>query len=375
MFDKNKIDINELNQIIILLKKVLKVVYVMTLFVGIFLFIKIGKELSIFKGLFTILKIVTPLFVGMVIAWLFNPVVTFMQKHKINRVVATCIVYVVLIATILLLLIALIPSLYSQIIDFTHALPSIYASVKGWLDSIFIKLDKISGIDGIKIESQMLEKIAKYGQNTASALPGNLIKFLTSLVSGLGSILVSLIIGFFLLIGFENTDALIEFLPKKLQKNTREVFNEIDQACRSFVVGSVFDCTFIFMISSVGLWFVGLKAPLLFGLFCGITNIIPYLGPYIGGLPAVIVGFSQGMTTGILTLVVIAVIQLLEGNLLQPLILSKTTKLHPITIMLGLLIFAYFFGVIGMAISTPVIAACKAIILYFDKKYDILKFN
>ena len=129
------------------------------------------------------------------------------------------------------------------------------------------------------------------------------------------------------------------------------------------------------MISSIGLWFVGLKAPLLFGLFCGITNIIPYLGPYLGGIPAVIVGFTQSTTIGILTLVVIAVIQLLEGNLLQPLILSKTTKLHPITIILGLLIFGYFFNIVGMIISTPIIAALKAVVLYFDKKYDILKFN
>ena len=129
------------------------------------------------------------------------------------------------------------------------------------------------------------------------------------------------------------------------------------------------------MISSIGLWFVGLKAPLLFGLFCGITNIIPYLGPYLGGIPAVIVGFTQSTTIGILTLVVIAVIQLLEGNLLQPLILSKTTKLHPITIILGLLIFGYFFNIVGMIISTPIIAALEAVVLYFDKKYDILKFN
>ena len=87
--------------------------------------------------------------------------------------------------------------------------------------------------------------------------------------------------------------------------------------------------TLIFVVSSLGLWIVGLKAPLLFGLFCGLTNVIPYAGPYIGGAPAVIVGFSQSPTIGILTLVVIAVIQFLEGNFLQPVIMAKSTKLHP----------------------------------------------
>ena len=64
-----------------------------------------------------------------------------------------------------------------------------------------------------------------------------------------------------------------------------------------------------------------------------------------------------------------------QEYLLQPIILSKTTKLHPITIMLGLLVFGHFFGIIGMVISTPLLAAFKAIILFFDKKYDILDIN
>ena len=76
---------------------------------------------------------------------------------------------------------------------------------------------------------------------------------------------------FTFIIGFENKQAIIEFLPSKMQKNTRELLTEIDQACRSFVTGSILDCTFIFMISSIGLWFVGLKAPLLFGLFSCFT--------------------------------------------------------------------------------------------------------
>ena len=95
--------------------------------------------------------------------------------------------------------------------------------------------------------------------------------------------------------------------------------------------------------------------------------MIPYAGPYIGGAPAVIVGFTQGPVTGILTLLTIVVVQFLEGNLLQPVIMSKTTKLHPVTIMLGLLIFGHFFGIIGMVLSTPIIAACKTVALYFNE--------
>ena len=141
------------------------------------------------------------------------------------------------------------------------------------------------------------------------------------------------------------------------------------------ISGALIDSTLVFIISALCLWMVGLKAPLLFGLFCGITNVIPYAGPYIGGAPAVIVGFSQGMTTGLLTLLVIAIIQFIEGNFFQPVIMSKTTKLHPVTIMLGLLVFGYFWGIIGMVISTPIIAALKALFIYFENKYNFLNFD
>ena len=131
----------------------------------------------------------------------------------------------------------------------------------------------------------------------------------------------------------------------------------------------------VFVISSICFAIAGLKAPLLFGLFCGITNVIPYAGPYIGGAPAVIVALSQSPKIGIVVLISIIVIQTLEGNLIQPLIMSKSARLHPVTVIIGLLVFGHFFGIIGMAISTPVIGACKALFLFFDEKYNILNYE
>ena len=144
---------------------------------------------------------------------------------------------------------------------------------------------------------------------------------------------------------------------------------------RRFVRGSLLSALIIFLISSLGFACVGLKAPLLFGFICGLTNMIPYVGPYLGGAPAVLVGFTEGPIVGILILAIIVVVQLLEGNLLQPIIMSKSTKLHPVTIMLGLLVFGHFFGIIGMLLSTPIIAVSKTLFNYFDEKYDLLNNN
>ena len=154
MFDRKKdIDIKELNQILVITKKVLHVVYVMSLFIGLYLFIKIGKELNLFEGIFTILKIVTPLFVGLIIAWLFDPIADYMQKYHIKRGFAACIIYLVILLIIFILFICVIPSLYGQINDFVQTVPSIYESFKNWFDDIFIRLDKINGINAIEIEN------------------------------------------------------------------------------------------------------------------------------------------------------------------------------------------------------------------------------
>ena len=129
----------------------------------------------------------------------------------------------------------------------------------------------------------------------------------------------------------------------------------------------------VFISQSIGLTLAGLKAPLVFALFCAITDVIPYFGPWIGGIPAVIVGFTISPTVGICTIISILVVQALENYFYQPLIMGHTMKLHPITIMIGLLIFGHFFGIIGMIIATPVIACLKILFEFIYERKAILK--
>ena len=84
-------------------------------------------------------------------------------------------------------------------------------------------------------------------------------------------------------------------------------------------------------------------------------------------------GFSQGTITGIAVLIVCIVVQLVENYVLQPVVMSKTTHLHPVTIMIGLLIFAHYFGIVGMIIATPCIALLKVIFKFIVKKYNLFK--
>ena len=170
------------------------------------------------------------------------------------------------------------------------------------------------------------------------------------------------------------TDYLLKFFPKKYQNDTKKLIEEIGIEVRKCVNGTLLVAFMVFIGDSIGFALIGLKAPVLFGLLCGITDLIPYVGPYIGGIAAVIVGFSQSTLIGILTIIVVVIIQLIENYELQPVVMSKTMKLHPVTIMIGLLIFGHFFGIVGMVLATPTIALCKVIVRFFARKYKIFNF-
>ena len=368
-----QIDIVKVNDVLNLSKKILNIVYFLVIILAIYIGLIVFKELKLKTTLLIILKTISPLFIGIFIAWLFDPFVKLLNKKGIRRGLGTTITYLLLIGIIVLVMSSIIPLLYDQINDFFKVIPTVFDFIKNWIEGLFDNLNKIDYINGEAIKIQLFNTIEKTGAELTEALPSLIINALRTIFSFAGSLVIGLIIGFYLLLNFDSAnDLIITLLPKKMRNDARDLINEVNTSLRKFIQGLLLDALLIFVIMAIGFSIVGLKAPLLFALFCGITNVIPYAGPYIGGIPAVIVGFSQSPIIGIIVLIIIVVVQFLEGNLLQPLIMSKTTKLHPVTIMLGLLVFGYFFGIIGMVISTPIIAALKSIFMFFNDKYEFL---
>lgn len=371
--NKTQIDTRKVNEVVSLSRQVLKILKYLLIIVLAYLAILLLKETGILSFFLTILKILMPLFIGFIIAWLFNPLIKWMEKRHIKRTFGTIIIYAGLCLILYAIIASFIPLLSEQISEFAKIIPEVFDTVKSWATSLLDTLNNIQNIDVESIKTEVIDKANEVGMSLSKALPNALFSFVSGTFSVIGIIGIGLIIGFFFLISFDNTSNLFEFIPKKYRKSVMELVDEVNGSLRKYVQGAIIDCTVVFILCSIGLWIVGLKAPLLFGLFCGLTNIIPYAGPYIGGAPAVIVGLTQDPLTGILTLAVIMVVQFLEGNILQPFIMAKTTKLHPVTIMLGLLVFGHFFGMLGMLLSTPVLAACKTIFMFFDQKYGIIE--
>lgn len=372
--DKTKqIDVKKVNEVVGLSKKVLTVLNILLIIVVAYLVTLLLKETGILSFVLTILKVLLPLFIGFIIAWLFNPVVKWLETKRIKRTLGTILVYVVICVILYAIIAAFIPVLSSQISEFAKVIPDVFESLKNWATGLLNTLNNIENVDINSIKEEFLEKANETALSVSKAIPNALFSFISGTFSILGIIGIGLVIGFFFLVSFDSTSNLYGFIPKKYRGTVVELMDEVNGSLRKYVQGAMIDCTVVFLLCSFGFWIVGLQAPLLFGLFCGLTNIIPYAGPYIGGAPAVLVGLTQDPLIGVLVLGVIIVVQFLEGNILQPFIMSKTTKLHPVTIMLGLLVFGHFFGILGMLLSTPIIAAVKTIFMFFDKKYGIIE--
>ena len=164
-------------------------------------------------------------------------------------------------------------------------------------------------------------------------------------------------------------------LPNKWKDGYKDLCGRINESLRSYIQGLFLVMFLVFITQSIGLTIAGVKAPLVFALFCAITDVIPYVGPYIGAVPAVIVGFTMSPIVGICCVISIVVVQLLENNFYQPLIMGHTMKLHPVTIMIGLLVFEHFFGIVGMIVATPAIACLKVIFTFINEKANLIRVN
>ena len=375
MNNKNEVNYKKLNEVISLSSKLLKIFYVVIIVITIYSATLILKEWSVFSIIGKILRVLAPLFIGMVFAWLMRPLVNYLEKKKVRRWITIVAIYVVILSILYLLLSTIIPVLYEQVSELAKMLPSIFKDLKVTIDNLISKINGTIGLDFSSAKDNLFVKVEEWATTTFQELPNTLISLGSSIISGVGTFLVGLIIGAFLLFKPKREVSLIKLLPKKFQVDVELLLSEINSIFRSFVNGTLSLATLVFALCAVGFSIADLKGAILFAFFCGVTNIIPYIGPYIGAAPALIVAFTQGTGIGIAVLIVILIVQGLEGNLLQPIVMSRTMKLSPVTVIISLLIFGYFWSVMGMILSTPIVATAKSLFIFINNKFNLIKYN
>lgn len=371
MKDKKQKELNreELNDVISLSKKILNVLYIVLITGLVLSGVLLAVYLGIPRFLIGIIKVISPLFIGFIIAWLFNPLVKYLNSKGLSRILSAMLVYLGFLICIIIFIRVFIPVLYSQINDLIAIIPTVLKKGHDIINEIIMSFNT-EAIDLTSVKDNMLLNLENMIVNYTTELPNLLLNVFINLFSGIGNVVLGLVVGLYMLFDFDSISKFfLNIIPKKNHYEIETLLNTIGSEVRKSVNGTLLVATMVFVTDTIGFTIVGLEAPLLFGLFCGLTDLIPYVGPYIGGAAAVLMGFSQGPVVGFSALIICIVVQIVESYILQPVVMSKAVHLHPVTIIIGLLVFGHFFGIIGMVLATPCLAFLKVVLNFVKNKY------
>ena len=191
---KNKINNQEVNEVISLSKKILKLVYIIMIIGIIFLATLLVKEWGILTFIVTLLKVATPFFIGFAIAWIFNPLVIKLENCGLKRGFASAIVYLIFILLLFIFFYFLIPTIYTQLNDLIVSIPNIITQLEKFLS------DTISSIDTLdlqSVENNLFNSIESIVTSITTNLPSFILNSVGAIFSGLGTIAISLVIGIY----------------------------------------------------------------------------------------------------------------------------------------------------------------------------------
>lgn len=350
MNKNNVIDINSLNKLINVCNKIVKKIYILVLFLSLYIAILILKRLEIIYFISTIFDILAPLLIGMVVAWLIRPIINCMEKHKINRVVSLSFIYFFMVLIVYLCFVNFIPIFIKEFNEFIKVFPKI-------IDNLF---NSINFINTNQLKSELLNITNSFIINIGMKMPLTLINTL----KWLSYFIISFIISFYLL-----KSSIVLSVNFNFKKDTYELIIKINNILRNYVKGTIFSSFVVFLLTTIIFFMLNFDNCIFLGFICGITNIIPFIGPYIGGIIPCLIAFTKSTTFGILITVVIFIIQLIEGNIVHPIIMSKSINIHPVISIMSVIVFGYFFGIFGMIFAIPLVASIIEIYYYFVKRY------
>ncbi len=204
---------------------------------------------------------------------------------------------------------------------------------------------------------------------------GSLTSSLGSMIGAVTSITMTIVtVPFVLFYMLKDGPKLLPNIKRMLPDKQADVIGDLlvkmSDTIAKYISGQVIECLFVGTFSAIGYGLVGIPYALLIGMFAGITNIIPYLGPYIGLVPAIFIALSMSFKEVILVIVVCVVVQQIDGNLVYPNVIGKTLDIHPLTIIMILLAAGNIAGLLGMILAIPLYAVSKVVVTYV---YDIIK--
>ena len=343
--------------------------------------------LAILVGVVYLLRgLLALLITSFLIAYILSPIITYFERRGVNRTLVVVLISLLVLSGIILTSIYLVNVGYDQIVGLKDQLAAIFQDqelgqkAKNWiikwnetLESRIPMLKNYNLINKItEGELNIQEKIMPVIQGLFSSST----KILPSLFSTIALAVIVPFLTFFILNSGRNIKkTFVNLVPNRAFEPTLSLLDELDRQLGRYIRSRVIIETIaLSILTSIGYWILGLKFFFILGIFAGVANLMPYIGPVVGAIPAVIMAFvgtpcfSLPWTIILIGIIVIA-IQFIDNTIIFPLFIGKSVDLGPVSTMFAVLIGAKFLGLLGLLIAVPIAAMLKVIVSEIFKQF------
>ncbi len=310
----------------------------------------------------------SPFLYAIILAYILNPLVSYIEKNGIKRIWAVFIVYFIVVLVIFLLSITLLPKMVNEIKGLLESLPELGNDSFGYIYNKYLKYN--DNIENLPKEFQGVKELLKFDGSKIEEIILKILSSVTNsillMVSKLLNLVLTPILAFYFLKDADKFKRiLILSIPKQIRMSTINVAKDIDHVLGGFIRGQIIVAGIIGLLTTLALLILKVEFAVIVGIIAGVSNVIPYFGPIVGMVPAAIFASLGGLNKVIWVIGALLLIQQIESSIISPKIISDKVGVHPTVVILSLIIGGKYFGLFGLLIAVPVAGVIKVIGKHF----------
>ncbi|SCN22144.1 pheromone autoinducer 2 transporter [Clostridium sp. N3C] len=305
-------------------------------------------------------EVIKTAFIAFVLAYVLKPVQGKMMEKGIGKKISSIILLMAVLLMIVLLFAFLIPNIIKETLTLDHT----FDEMQNFIENINKTIESLSNNRYLKNAINML---LKKGENLASNFFNNLVDGIFEKTSNVFSLAVIPILIYYILAdGDVLSKSLIFLIPLRKRCIIRKLGKNINIALSKYILSQLLLCALISIMTFFVLLILDIGFPIMLSLLNGIFNIVPYFGPLLGSLPAVIIALLDSPKKAIWSILFLNLIQQIEGDIIAPKITGDTVDIHPLFIILLLIAGGKVGGFIGMVMAVPIAVIAKVIVEDLD---------
>ncbi|WP_068457773.1 AI-2E family transporter [Aedoeadaptatus pacaensis] len=311
-------------------------------------------------------------FISVILAYIINPLVNYLETKRIPRRFGVLIVYVGFILALVLLFVVVLPKTIEELRNLFIALPQWLNEWNARILDASDKIEKMTNLDMTRIMSSGQKQVEAYLNSLENTFVDKVRSMASGMYAALGrmvSFVLVLILTYYFTVDKNRIKVkLYKAIPSGFRTDILNLASEINAAMMEFVKGKLLLAVIVGLMTMCMLFILGVNFAVAIGLITMIADIIPYIGPFLAFVPAFFFSFMDSWTKALWVSIFFVFLQWAENNLFAPKILGKRTGLHPAVVLMCIFIGGGTFGVMGMILSVPVFS-----ILVIIKNFILMK--